>query len=103
MFLLSTDFFQNYPFQKNLSWTLSIRVSKTLDPDQARLYVMPDLGPNCLQNSSTDDKIRCWQAEFNNKLLITYVIKSQGKHKPVHWCSLTKVFAPHQGVHVLWT
>ena len=35
-----------------------IRVSNRLDPDQARRFVGPDLGPTCLQmlNVSTDDK-----------------------------------------------
>ena len=27
----------------------NIRVSNSLDPDQARRFVGPDLGPNCLQ------------------------------------------------------
>ena len=27
------------------------------DPDQARHSVCPDLGPNCLQRLSTDDKL----------------------------------------------
>ena len=31
-------------------------VSNSLDPDQARHFVGPDLGPNCLQNISADDK-----------------------------------------------
>ena len=51
MFLFSSDeFFQNYLFQNN------IRVSNDLNPDQDRLSVSPDLGPNCLQRLSTDDK-----------------------------------------------
>ena len=33
-----------------------IRVSNSLDPDQDRHYVGPDLGPNCLQRLSADDK-----------------------------------------------
>ena len=33
-----------------------IRVSNSLDPDQARHFVGPDLGPNCLQRLSADDK-----------------------------------------------
>ena len=37
-------------------------MSNGLDPDQARRYVGPDLGPNCLQRLSTDDKVRRWQA-----------------------------------------
>ena len=27
-----------------------IRVSNSLDPDQARLFVRPDLGPNCCKS-----------------------------------------------------
>ena len=30
----------------------AIRVSNNLDPDQARQFVRPDLGPNCLQRLS---------------------------------------------------
>ena len=37
----------------------TIRVSNNLDPDQARHFVRPDLGPYCLQRLSTDDD--CWQ------------------------------------------
>ena len=33
----------------------TIRVSKSLDPDQARRFVGPDLGPNCLQRLSAGD------------------------------------------------
>ena len=32
-----------------------IRVSNSLDPDKARHFVGPDLGPSCLQNLSEDD------------------------------------------------
>ena len=35
---------------------ITIRVSNSLDPDQARHFVGPDLGPNCLQRLSADDK-----------------------------------------------
>ena len=31
-------------------------MSNSLDPDQAQRFVMPDLGPNCLQSFSADDK-----------------------------------------------
>ena len=34
----------------------TIRVSNSLDPDQARHFVGPDLGPKCLQRLSADDK-----------------------------------------------
>ena len=30
-------------------------MSNSLDPDQARHFVGPDLGPNCLQSFSTDE------------------------------------------------
>ena len=42
-------FFQEY---------LTISVSNSLDPDQARHFVGPDLGPNCLQRLSADDRSR---------------------------------------------
>ena len=35
----------------------TIRVSNSLDPDQARLFVRPDLGPNCLHRLSADDTV----------------------------------------------
>ena len=41
---------------KNLSRISSFRVSNSFDPDQARQYVGPDLGSNCLQRLlSADD------------------------------------------------
>ena len=33
-----------------------LRVSNSLDPDQARCFVGPDLGPICLQRLSADNK-----------------------------------------------
>ena len=33
----------------------TMRVSNSLDPDQARHFVGPDLCPNCLQRLSADD------------------------------------------------
>ena len=35
----------------------TIRVSNSLDPDQDRHFVGPDLGPNCLCRLSTDDRL----------------------------------------------
>ena len=35
-----------------------IRVSNSLDPDQARHFVGPDLGPSCLQRLSAEDTSR---------------------------------------------
>ena len=54
MFLSSADFFQNHFFQKN-SFRNIIRVSNSLDPGQARHFVGPNLGPNCLQRLSAND------------------------------------------------
>ena len=35
-----------------------MRMSNSLDPDQARQFVGPDLGPNCLPRLSADDTSR---------------------------------------------
>ena len=40
------------------SFRNTIGVSNSLDPVQARGFVGPDLGPNCLQRSSADDTSR---------------------------------------------
>ena len=42
----------------NYSFRNTIRVSNSLEPDQARHFVGPDLGPNCLQRLSADDTSR---------------------------------------------
>ena len=54
-FLSSADFFK-INFRKILSGIPS--VSNNLDPDHARHFVGPDLGPNCLQRLSADDTSR---------------------------------------------
>ena len=36
----------------------TIEVSNGFDPDQARCFVEPELGPNCLQKSTADDLSR---------------------------------------------
>ena len=52
LLLSSADFFQNY-----LNYFSNInRVSNGLDPDQDQQSVGPDLGPNCFQSLSADDK-----------------------------------------------
>ena len=52
-YLSSADFFKiNFP--KN-SFRNTIRVPNSMDPDQARQNVGPDLDPNCLQRLSADD------------------------------------------------
>ena len=54
----------------------TIRVSNSLDPDQARHYVGPDLGPNCLQRLSADTAGR----ELNTKQLVdTFWLKPRLK------------------------
>ena len=50
-FLSSVNFLQNYLS----SFKNTIRTSNSLDPDQARRYVWPDLGPNCLPRLSAED------------------------------------------------
>ena len=52
-FLSSADFFSKSTFWKN-SFRNTIGVSNSLDPDQARHFVPPDLVPNCLQQLSAD-------------------------------------------------
>ena len=52
-FLSSADCSKS-TFLKN-SFRNTIRVSNSLDPDQARQKVGPDLGPNCLLRLSADD------------------------------------------------
>ena len=42
------------------------RVSNSLDPDHARCFVSPDLGPNCLQRLSADDSSRLRVYEDNS-------------------------------------
>ena len=43
-------------FQKNY-FRYTFRLSNGSDPDQHRQKVGPDLGPNCLQRLSADDKL----------------------------------------------
>ena len=56
MFLLSADLSKSL-FSK-ISFRKTIRVANSLNPDQARRFVGPDLYPNCFQVLSTDDTSR---------------------------------------------
>ena len=47
-------FFFKINFLSKKIWN-TIRVSNRSDPDQARRFVGPDLGANCLQTLSADD------------------------------------------------
>ena len=49
---------QNSLFFSGKSFGNTIRVSNSLDPDQNRHSVGPDLGSNCLQKLSADDTDR---------------------------------------------
>ena len=51
-YLFSKSDFSKKSFRNN------IRVSNSLDPDQARLFVEPDLVPDYLQKLSADDNRR---------------------------------------------
>ena len=52
------------------SFRISIRVSNSLDPDQACQFVGPDLGPNCLQRLSADYKSHHWWGKKDECLMI---------------------------------
>ena len=55
--------YENNFFKNIISGTL-LRVAKFLDPDQDQCSVCLDLGPNCLQWLSSDDKGRCQQGKI---------------------------------------
>ena len=55
-------FFSKLTFSKNY-FRNTIRVSNSLDPDQARRYVGPDLGPNYLQSKLADEGINQQEGE----------------------------------------
>ena len=53
--LSSAYLFSELSVSKN-SVRKTVRVSKSLDPGQDRRSVSPDLGPNCLQRLSAENK-----------------------------------------------
>ena len=57
LLLSSADFFQKKFFSKTLSGTLSDIESNSLDPEQDRHFVGPDLDSNCLKRLSTETKV----------------------------------------------
>ena len=59
---LSADFFSK--LKKKFRNTIS--VPNGLDPNQARHFVGPDLGPKCMQRLSADDKSRRYQEKARN-------------------------------------
>ena len=62
-YLLSADFSQI----ENQLFRNTVRVSNSLDPDQARHFVGPDLCSNCLQRLSADDT--SLQGSFNHTFI----------------------------------
>ena len=54
-FVVCVFFFSNEPFQQIFQKNI-VSVSYSLDPDQARCFVRPDLGPNCLERLSANHK-----------------------------------------------
>ena len=58
-------FFKIFLFRKKLS--ITIRVSTSLDQDQARCFAGPDLGPNCLQSYQQT-------TQAGEQLLVIFVI-----------------------------
>ena len=62
LLLSSADIFQNKLFQKKLSRD-TLRVSNSLNPDQDRQTVGPDLDPNSLQKLSADHKSHLYQGK----------------------------------------
>ena len=63
-------------------------MSNSLDPDQARRFVGPDLGPNCLPRLSADDtgrqvaqpKEAQEDVEFNDKMKLDIDITDPQNH-----------------------
>ena len=53
LFVCRLLIFSKSTFTKN-SFRNTVRVTNSLDPDQAGHFVGPDLGPNCLQKLSAD-------------------------------------------------
>ena len=68
--LSSAEFFSKSTFSNN-SFRNTIRMPNLLDPDQARHYVRPDLGPKCLQRLSADDTRR--QKVKSESILFTQI------------------------------
>ena len=78
--------FSKSTFSKN-SFRYTGRVSNSLDSDQARHIVGPDLGPNCLQRLSTDDTSR--QRVNLNKCICIYLMSEDICRITINLLSLT--------------
>ena len=69
LLLLSADFFFKIIFFSKNSFRNTIRVSNSLDSDCDLCSVCPDLGPNCLQRLSADDKSPLARKELKDEFL----------------------------------
>ena len=70
--MLSTDLKKN----KIINKLKKIKVSNSLDPDQARSFVGLDLGPNCLQRLSADGTHRHRVDQSLKSMLLTRITKA---------------------------
>ena len=61
-FLSSADFFRINIFKN--SFRNTIKVSNSLNQEQARHFVGPDVGPNCPQRTSADDTCVCLEEKL---------------------------------------
>ena len=99
-------FFSKSTFLKK-NFRNTIRVSNSLDPDQARHFVWPDLVPNCLQRLSTEDTSRqgvkryfiylqvgTEDVPFEHKAIITLHGHHRSQELPIYG---TKVLAVRNG------
>ena len=50
-------------------------MSNSLDPDQARYFVGPDQGPNCLQSLSADNKSSGQRVKYKQLVDTTFWLK----------------------------
>ena len=86
-------FFQNHFFSSKTSFMYTVRLSNSLNLDQARRFVGPDLGSKYLQRYSANDTDRqrvnpaksvtetktvVWTCEYRNSGLYNYQINNQG-------------------------
>ena len=67
LLLSSADFFSRFSFFFKKIFRNHIRVSNSLDSDQDRPSVGPDLGPNCLQRLSAHYKSPLALKELTNE------------------------------------
>ena len=76
MILLSfADFYSKFTFKKKY-FKNTIRVSNSLDPDQDRHNVGPDLGPTCLQRLSEMTKVTL----SKERAKVPHIICSRGQN-----------------------